>query len=90
MAIANACMEVIRDEKLQENAEIVGEYTKAKLRDLKEKHAIIGDVRSVKIPVCYISVHSVQSRISDGKSISQQIFPNSFHFAEFWDRIAIF
>ena len=53
MAIANACMEVIRDEKLQENAEIVGEYTKTKLRNLKEKHEIIGDVRSAKIPVCY-------------------------------------
>lgn len=47
MAIANACMEVIRNEKLQENAEEVGNYTKALLKDLQNKHDIIGDVRWV-------------------------------------------
>lgn len=45
MAIANACMEVIRDEKLQENAHQVGTYTKNKLLELQKKHDIIGDVR---------------------------------------------
>ena len=45
MAIANACMEVIRDENLQENAHIVGEYTKNKLLELQKRHDTIGDVR---------------------------------------------
>ena len=45
MAIANACMEVIRNEKLQDHAEEVGNYTMSLLKDLQKKHDIIGDVR---------------------------------------------
>ena len=45
MATALSVMEVIEKEKLQDNAEEVGEYCKSLLEKLKDKHQIIGDVR---------------------------------------------
>lgn len=44
-AAAMAVLDVIRDEKLMENAADVGRYAKAGLAALAEKHAIIGDIR---------------------------------------------
>ena len=44
-AIGKAVLEVIEDEKLQENALKVGNYILAGLKKLKAKHQIIGDVR---------------------------------------------
>jgi len=68
MAIASACMEVIRDEKLQENAATVGEYTMAKLRELKEKHEIIGDVRGIGL---FLGIELVKSRQTKEPATSQ-------------------
>lgn len=45
MAAAQAVLDVIREEGLQENAREVGAYARAGLRDLAERHACIGDVR---------------------------------------------
>ncbi|MEZ5716701.1 MAG: aminotransferase class III-fold pyridoxal phosphate-dependent enzyme [Paracoccaceae bacterium] len=45
MAAAQAVLQVIRDEGLQENARAVGEYAREGLRDLATRHAVIGDVR---------------------------------------------
>ena len=44
-AIAGAVLDVIEDEALQENAKLVGDYYKSKLKDLMHKHPSIGDVR---------------------------------------------
>ncbi|KAA3624948.1 MAG: aminotransferase class III-fold pyridoxal phosphate-dependent enzyme [Bacteroidetes bacterium] len=44
-AIGREVLAVIRDEKLQENAQEVGNYLKSGLNRLKEKFPIIGDVR---------------------------------------------
>ncbi len=44
-AIALAVLDVIRDEKLQEHAAEVGAYFLEKLRKMKSKYSIIGDVR---------------------------------------------
>lgn len=46
-AIGLAVLEVMKDEKLQENALIVGSQLKAGLEDLKSKHDLIGDVRGM-------------------------------------------
>lgn len=45
MAAAQAVLEVIREEGLQENARVVGDYARDGLRDLATRHAVIGDVR---------------------------------------------
>jgi 4-aminobutyrate aminotransferase-like enzyme len=44
-AVGMAVLEVIEEEKLQENSKLVGEYTRTGLRKLMDKHDIIGDVR---------------------------------------------
>lgn len=44
-AAAMAVLDVIKDEKLMENALVVGTYAKDGLKRLSEKHDIIGDVR---------------------------------------------
>ncbi len=45
MAAAQAVLEVIREEGLQENARDVGEYAREGLRELAGRHEVIGDVR---------------------------------------------
>ena len=44
-AAANAVLDVIEQEKLQENALQTGEYVRSGLKRLTEKHSVIGDVR---------------------------------------------
>ncbi len=44
-AIGLAVLEVIEEEKLQENAKITGAYYRSLFIELKKKHACIGDVR---------------------------------------------
>src|SRR6059058_228035 len=44
---ARATIEVIEEEKLLENADSVGGYFRQKLDEIKEKHALIGDVRGM-------------------------------------------
>ncbi len=44
-AAANAVMDVIEAESLQKNAEVTGEYIRAGLKKLADRHSIIGDVR---------------------------------------------
>lgn len=46
-AVGLAVLDVIRDEKLQENALHVGNYMKAGLKRLIDKHLLIGDVRGL-------------------------------------------
>jgi 4-aminobutyrate aminotransferase-like enzyme len=46
-AVGLAVLDVIRDEKLQENALQVGEYMKTGLRRLMDKYPLIGDVRGL-------------------------------------------
>ena len=46
-AIGYEVLSIIDDEKLKENADVVGSYLLKRLIDLKLKHEIIGDVRGV-------------------------------------------
>lgn len=46
-AAGNAVLEFIEQQKLLENTEKVGAYLKAKLEELQEKHALIGEVRGM-------------------------------------------
>ena len=49
MAIANAVLDVIEDEDLLAKAEEVGSKLLNGLKELQERHALIGDVRCVFI-----------------------------------------
>jgi (R)-1-hydroxy-2-aminoethylphosphonate ammonia-lyase len=42
-----ATLNIIENEKLVSNASVLGQYTLEKLRELKEKHSIISDVRGI-------------------------------------------
>lgn len=44
-AAAMSVLEIIDDEGLVENARLVGDYALNRVRDLKDKHAVIGNVR---------------------------------------------
>ena len=44
-AAANAVLDVLERERLQENARVVGEYALAGLERLRQRHELIGDVR---------------------------------------------
>ncbi len=46
-AAALAVIKVIEDEDLRTNARVVGDYLRQRLEELKEKHALIGDVRGM-------------------------------------------
>ncbi|HEY7855876.1 MAG TPA: aspartate aminotransferase family protein [Terriglobales bacterium] len=46
-AAGNAVLDFIEQQNLRSNTQVVGDYLKAKLEGLQEKHAIIGDVRGM-------------------------------------------
>ncbi len=47
MAASLATLQVIEEDDLKTNARVVGAYLREKLDELKEKHAIVGDVRGL-------------------------------------------
>jgi 4-aminobutyrate aminotransferase-like enzyme len=44
-AVGTAVLDVLRDERLLENASAVGDYASTRLAKLADRHALIGDVR---------------------------------------------
>ncbi|MHA2249137.1 MAG: aminotransferase class III-fold pyridoxal phosphate-dependent enzyme [Candidatus Kariarchaeaceae archaeon] len=58
-AVGMAVLDVIKDEKLQDNALTVGNYLKNELIVLMDKHHIIGEVRGLGL---YLGVELVKSR----------------------------
>jgi 4-aminobutyrate aminotransferase-like enzyme len=56
-AVGLAVLDVIRDEKLQENALNVGSYLLEGLRNLQNKHALIGDARGLGLFIGLELVH---------------------------------
>jgi len=65
-AAGMAVLDVIRDEKLVENAHDVGAYFRLGLSDLKQKHALIGDVRGVGLATGVELVHDRAAKTPAG------------------------
>jgi len=67
-AIGNAVLDIIEDEKLMENAVAVGSSLLNQLLELKEKYAIIGDVRGMGM---FIGIDLVKDRKSREPATSE-------------------
>lgn len=55
--IASAVLDVIEEEKLQQNAKVVGDYYMFRLKELMRKYACIGDIRGAGL---FIGIEIVQ------------------------------
>jgi ethanolamine-phosphate phospho-lyase len=60
-------LKVIEEDKLQENAKIVGEYFLKELKELQKEFEIIGDVRGCGL---FIGIEFVKDKLSLGKNIN--------------------
>lgn len=60
-AIGSAVLDVIKDEELQAHALETGAYFQDKLKELAQKHALIGDVRGLGL---FIGVELVEDRLT--------------------------
>ncbi|MDO8835714.1 MAG: aminotransferase class III-fold pyridoxal phosphate-dependent enzyme, partial [Vicinamibacterales bacterium] len=60
-AIGLAVLDVIRDERLQDHALDVGSYLLQRLRSLKARHALIGDVRGLGL---FSGIELVRDRVT--------------------------
>ena len=58
-AVGNAVLDIIEEEKLMENAQVVGKHLLEGFSRLKDKHSLIGDVRGVGM---FIGVDLVKDR----------------------------
>ncbi len=58
---AKAVLEYIEEQNLLQNTEDVGAYLKGKLLELKDKHAIIGDVRGMGL---LLALELVEDRVT--------------------------
>ncbi|MDZ5609544.1 aspartate aminotransferase family protein [Bacillus pseudomycoides] len=56
-AAALATLEVMKEERLVENAKEMGAYAVQKLYDLKQKHAVIGSIRAVGLMIGIEIIH---------------------------------
>lgn len=70
-AIANAVMDVIRDERLQENAQHVGQYLLERCRDLVGEFSLVGDVRGIGL---FVGLDLVKDRATRTPATSEAHF----------------
>ena len=69
-AAGRAVLQVIKEDRVQENAKIVGAALLAKLRVLKEKHTAIGDVRGRGLMLAIEMVKDRKTKEPDAKTTS--------------------
>ncbi|MCL4131897.1 UNVERIFIED_CONTAM: hypothetical protein GTU68_034400 [Idotea baltica] len=72
-AIALAVLNVIEEEKLMENATLVGNYIMEKFRELQKKYKLIGDVRGQGM---FIGVDLVKDRATREPATAEAAFAN--------------
>lgn len=72
-AVGLAVLNVVRDEKIIDNARIVGAYLREKLTQLKEKHTCIGQVRGQGLAMGVELVVDRQTRVPAGDLASRVV-----------------
>jgi len=60
-AVGHAVLDVLKDERLLENAQRVGSYTLERLAELQQRHPVVGDVRGAGM---FFAVELVRERAS--------------------------
>jgi len=75
---ALATLDVIKSERLMENAKKLGENTKKRLLEMKEKYEIIGDVRGVGLFIGIEIVKDKRTKVR-GEAEAKQIMDYCFH-----------
>ena len=74
-AAGRAVLQVIREEKTQENARIVGSALLARLKDLQQRHSAIGDVRGRGLMLAIEMVKDRRTKQPD-PNITAAVFEN--------------
>lgn len=74
-AAGRAVLQVIREDRTQENARAVGGALLARLRDLQQKHAAIGDVRGRGLMLAIEMVKDRRTREPDANTTAA-VFEN--------------
>ena len=74
-AAGRALLQVIREEKTQENARIVGSALLARLKDLQQRHSAIGDVRGRGLMLAIEMVKDRRTKQPD-PNITAAVFEN--------------
>ena len=77
-AIGKAVVEVIEEEKLQENAKDVGHYYQLLLKELQSRYDVIGDVRGSGL---FIGVEIVKENSNEPNTALAQHIKNEFRKA---------
>ncbi|UFJ39640.1 aspartate aminotransferase family protein [Brevibacillus humidisoli] len=67
-SVALTTLEVIREERLLENARAMGTYAMEKLQKMKEKHQVIGDIRGVGLMIGIELINPV-TKEPDGEGV---------------------
>ena len=67
-AAGRAVLQVIREDKVQENARVVGKALLERLKQLQEKHAVIGDVRGRGLMLAIEMVKDRKTKEPDAKT----------------------
>ncbi|WOP17515.1 aspartate aminotransferase family protein [Raineyella sp. LH-20] len=73
IAAAQAVLDIIREEGLQQNAARVGAYFRAQLGELQDRHATIGDVRGDGLFIGLELVTDPLSKTPDGRLAGQTV-----------------
>jgi 4-aminobutyrate aminotransferase-like enzyme len=68
-AAALATIRVIEENQLPKNARVVGDYLRARLEELKDKHTVIGDVRGMGLMQAIECVKDRETKQPDPESV---------------------
>ncbi|XP_022096059.1 5-phosphohydroxy-L-lysine phospho-lyase-like [Acanthaster planci] len=70
-AVGMAVLDIIRDEKLRENATVVGDFLRKELLQMKQRYEVVGDVRGLGM---FIGIELVRSKATKEPAADEATF----------------